>query len=215
MCAQLQGLELAVPGTYIAGEPVVTIAAFVIIEFTKQQQSLGQAANVDWRLVPAGILVLFALWILAALALAHEGSKEAFIAEFSGSQRDVAMFLTHDVLARQAPQIQDFLVRTSILDRFCLGLVEAVCPGQDCAATYGAAVVIHEILTLTETDFREAPVAELRPEKSGPFPHGLHTLVHDGERFWVDGKRFVLDLGLFWKKFVGRASGLMAGTRGG
>ncbi len=49
---------------------MVTIAAFVIIEFTKQQQSLGQAANVDWRLVPAGILVLFALWILAALALA-------------------------------------------------------------------------------------------------------------------------------------------------
>ena len=27
MCA-VQGLELAVPGTYIAGEPVVTIAAF-------------------------------------------------------------------------------------------------------------------------------------------------------------------------------------------
>ena len=27
-------------------------------------------AQVDWRLVPAGILILFALWILAALALA-------------------------------------------------------------------------------------------------------------------------------------------------
>ncbi len=28
-------------------------------------------------------------------------------------------------------------------------------PGQDCAATYGAAVAIHEIVELTETDFRE------------------------------------------------------------
>ncbi|MGT2466112.1 hypothetical protein ACVOMV_15355 [Mesorhizobium atlanticum] len=65
-------------------------------------------------------------------------SREAFIAEFSGSQRDVAMFLTHDVLARQAPDIQDFLLRTSILDRFCLGLVEAVCPGRDCAAALAA-----------------------------------------------------------------------------
>ena len=79
-------------------------------------------------------------------------------------------------------------------------------PGQDCAATYGAAVVVHEILTLTGTDFREVPVAELRPDKSGPFPHGLHTLVHDGERFWVDGKRFVLDLSVFRKKILGRAS---------
>jgi ABC-type transport system involved in multi-copper enzyme maturation permease subunit len=48
----------------------VTLAAFVIFSFTKQQQSMGEAANVDWRLVPAAVLVLFALWILAALALA-------------------------------------------------------------------------------------------------------------------------------------------------
>ena len=33
-------------------------------------QSLGQQATVDWRLIPAGILILFALWILAAVALA-------------------------------------------------------------------------------------------------------------------------------------------------
>ncbi|HEY2329743.1 MAG TPA: hypothetical protein VGI63_08015, partial [Verrucomicrobiae bacterium] len=33
-------------------------------------QSVGDAAKVDWRLIPAGILILFALWILAALALA-------------------------------------------------------------------------------------------------------------------------------------------------
>jgi hypothetical protein len=84
-------------------------------------------------------------------------------------------------------------------------------PGQNCAATYGAAVAVHEILTLTETDFHEVPVTELLPDKSGPFPHGLHTLVHDGERFWVDGKRYVIDLGIFWKKLSGRASGLLTG----
>jgi hypothetical protein len=47
-----------------------TFAAFVIFQFTKQMQSLGTVAHVDWRLVPAGILILFALWILAAVALA-------------------------------------------------------------------------------------------------------------------------------------------------
>ena len=47
-----------------------TLAAFVIFYFTRQMQSLNEQAQVDWRLVPAGILILFALWILAALALA-------------------------------------------------------------------------------------------------------------------------------------------------
>ncbi|HBK06554.1 MAG TPA: hypothetical protein DDZ81_11910 [Acetobacteraceae bacterium] len=79
-------------------------------------------------------------------------------------------------------------------------------PAQDCAETYGAGIAIHEVLALTETDFRELPVAQLRPDSEGPFPHGLHTLAHDGERFWVDGKRFVLDLGQFRRKLLGRAS---------
>ena len=49
---------------------MTTLAAFLIFQFTSQQQSLGTQAHVDWRLVPAGILILFALWILAALAIA-------------------------------------------------------------------------------------------------------------------------------------------------
>ena len=47
-----------------------TLAAFIIIRFTRQEASLYTLAHVDWRLVPAGILILFAVWILAALALA-------------------------------------------------------------------------------------------------------------------------------------------------
>jgi ABC-type transport system involved in multi-copper enzyme maturation permease subunit len=47
-----------------------TLAAFIIFRFTRQMQTVGVEAHVDWRLVPAGILVLFALWILAALAIA-------------------------------------------------------------------------------------------------------------------------------------------------
>jgi ABC-type transport system involved in multi-copper enzyme maturation permease subunit len=47
-----------------------TLAAFVIFQFTTQMQSAATPARVDWDLVPPGILILFALWILAALALA-------------------------------------------------------------------------------------------------------------------------------------------------
>jgi ABC-type transport system involved in multi-copper enzyme maturation permease subunit len=49
---------------------MVTIATFIIFQFTTQNQSLGQRAEVDWRLIPAGILILFAFWIFAAVALA-------------------------------------------------------------------------------------------------------------------------------------------------
>jgi ABC-type transport system involved in multi-copper enzyme maturation permease subunit len=48
----------------------VTLAAVVIFQFTTQQRSAGETGTVEWRLVPATVLILFALWILAALALA-------------------------------------------------------------------------------------------------------------------------------------------------
>src|SRR5271167_3302248 len=47
-----------------------TLAAFTVFQFTKQMESLGTVATVNWNLLPAGILILFALWILAAVALA-------------------------------------------------------------------------------------------------------------------------------------------------
>ncbi len=49
---------------------MATIAAFMVFQFTSQMESLGTQAQVDWRLVPAGILILFALWVLAAVAIA-------------------------------------------------------------------------------------------------------------------------------------------------
>jgi ABC-type transport system involved in multi-copper enzyme maturation permease subunit len=50
---------------------VLTTLGFVYIAFfTKVEKAFGEAAAVDWRLVPAGVLILFALWILAAFALA-------------------------------------------------------------------------------------------------------------------------------------------------
>jgi ABC-type transport system involved in multi-copper enzyme maturation permease subunit len=47
-----------------------TLAAFIIFQFTTQMESMGTVAQVNWNLLPAGILILFALWILAAVALA-------------------------------------------------------------------------------------------------------------------------------------------------
>jgi LuxR family maltose regulon positive regulatory protein len=54
---------------------------------------------------------------LAALSLAGHPDPERFVAEFSGSDRTVAEYLIAEMLERQPPEVQDLLLRTSLLDR--------------------------------------------------------------------------------------------------
>lgn len=54
---------------------------------------------------------------LAALSLAVETDPEAFVAQFSGSNRVVADYLMAEMLERQPAEVQQLLLSTSILDR--------------------------------------------------------------------------------------------------
>jgi LuxR family maltose regulon positive regulatory protein len=65
---------------------------------------------------------------LAALSLQGRpaDAMAAFIAAFTGSHRHVVDYLVEEVLERQAPAVQTFLLRTSILDRLCAPLCAAV-----------------------------------------------------------------------------------------
>ncbi len=49
---------------------MVSLAFLVINCFNKDMQPQAFASGVDWRMVPAALLILFAIWILAGLALA-------------------------------------------------------------------------------------------------------------------------------------------------
>jgi LuxR family maltose regulon positive regulatory protein len=69
---------------------------------------------------------------LAALsARAHE-DRHAFVEEFAGDDRQIGDYL-HEVLAEQPAVLRDFLLRTSILDRMCAPLCEAVTGLADAA----------------------------------------------------------------------------------
>ena len=76
---------------------------------------------------PAG-LYLAALW-LRDFAEPDEG-----VQAFAGSARQVADYLTAEVLTALDPQTRDFLVRTSVLDRFTPELCDAVVGREDSAA---------------------------------------------------------------------------------
>jgi LuxR family maltose regulon positive regulatory protein len=67
---------------------------------------------------------------LAALSLRERADIPAFVAAFTGSHRFVLDYLSEEVLSRQPEQVQSFLLHTSILERLCGSLAEAV-SGQD------------------------------------------------------------------------------------
>ena len=54
---------------------------------------------------------------LAAISLAGHPDPERFVAEFSGSERTVAEYLLAEMLNRQPSDVQQLLLRTSLLDR--------------------------------------------------------------------------------------------------
>jgi LuxR family maltose regulon positive regulatory protein len=54
---------------------------------------------------------------LAAISLAGHPDPERFVVEFSGSDRTVAEYLIAEMLVRQPADVQDLLLRTSLLDR--------------------------------------------------------------------------------------------------
>ncbi|MBN1888984.1 MAG: tetratricopeptide repeat protein [Thermoflexales bacterium] len=63
---------------------------------------------------------------LAALSMRGKKDIAGFIEAFSGSSRHVIDYLAEEVLAQQPEEIRDFLHQTSILDRFCAPLCDAV-----------------------------------------------------------------------------------------
>jgi hypothetical protein len=85
-------------------------------------------------------------------------------------------------------------------------------PAQDCSVTYGGAVVVNHIRRLTPTEFEEAPVVTVDPDRRGPYPHGLHTLSAWGQRTLVDGKRRRFMAGASWWRV--RAGGMRSTARG-
>jgi hypothetical protein len=62
-------------------------------------------------------------------------------------------------------------------------------PAQDCSKTYGGSIVINRVQTLTPVSFAEEPVATVRPDGTGGYPDGIHTISPAGPHTVLDGNR--------------------------
>ena len=81
------------------------------------QLSVGDIENINQR--SEG-------WItglqLSSLSMQGREDKDSFIKDFSGSNRYILDYLFEEVLSKQTRELQDFLLKTSILEQFCADL---------------------------------------------------------------------------------------------
>lgn len=73
-----------------------------------------------------------ALWLLS-LAMHKHGAPGDVVAKLSASDRNVADYLTDEVLAQQENDVRDFLLRTSVLHHLSAPACQALLPAMDCA----------------------------------------------------------------------------------
>ena len=71
---------------------------------------------------------------LAVLSMRGREDASSFVASFTGSDRRVVDYLAAEVLGEQPDRELDFLLRTSVLDRFCAALCDAVTDARDSRA---------------------------------------------------------------------------------
>ena len=85
---------------------------------------------------------------LAALALRHRKGKESIAGSLAADNRYVMDYLVSEILENQSAVFSEWLLKTSILERFCTDLCEAVCATEE--GSKGAKINGQEFLNWLE-----------------------------------------------------------------
>lgn len=75
-------------------------------------------------------------------------------------------------------------------------------PAQDGRDSYGGALVINRIDSLSPEEFLEVPARRITPNPGWPYPDGIHTLNGFNGLSVIDAKRHTWPPGLILKRFV-------------
>jgi LuxR family maltose regulon positive regulatory protein len=78
---------------------------------------------------------------MAALSMRDHRNVPGFIAGFSGTNRYILDYLVEEVLASQPPEVQQFLLHTSILERLAAPLCDAVLANAEGCASQSASTL--------------------------------------------------------------------------
>jgi LuxR family transcriptional regulator, maltose regulon positive regulatory protein len=111
------------------------------LRFTAEEVAAFLNGVMGLKLQPEDVAALEARtegWIsglhLAALSLQGHEDAHAFIEAFTGGHHYIIEYLIEEVLSRQPEPVQRFLLHTSILDRLCAPLCDAITGERDGAS---------------------------------------------------------------------------------
>ncbi len=71
-------------------------------------------------------------------------------------------------------------------------------PAQDCSITYGGAIQVMKIETISTTDYQESHYKTISPSNNGKYKEGLHTISAFGNYTLIDGKYSKFNLANFF-----------------
>jgi len=186
------------------------------LQFTRTETAAFLEKTVALGLSQANVAALYQRtegWIaglhLAALSLRGIQDVERFVQRFAGDQRYVLDYLMDEVFEQQPAHVREFLLQTSILDRFSASLCGAVC-GAVCNVVNDLTTEqpnSRQILrTLEETNLFVVPLdssrqwyryhrlfADLLRHRLEIEPTYDPALLHKRASQWYAGHGFVID----------------------
>ena len=184
---EVDGKLLCVPETHEARE----VALYELVEFPNRWRKVVTLLR-DRPLVDATPFFFGGLWWLAASEVASKGKTSElhlwWAVELEGPWTAHAQNPVKVDVRSARPGGTPF-VHEGVLYR----------PAQDCSITYGRRIVVNRVLELTPEQFREETASAFEPDKTGPFPAGLHTLSAVGDYTLIDGKKFLFVPQEFWR----------------
>jgi ABC-2 type transport system permease protein len=191
---------------------MVTVAFLVINFYTKEAKPQAFATGVDWRLIPAALLILFAVWILAALALACSTRLDmiptlAICSAFFlvGIMSDYVFGLRANAVWKRDFATELRSTRWSYVQKVLLK--EMV---EKCDQNHDGKLELKEREAISPTD-----KARLKAAGMGGawWATGLYTVTPNWQLFWV-ADALDSDKSTFHWGYVGKAFGYMLGYVG-
>ncbi|HZU86328.1 MAG TPA: LuxR C-terminal-related transcriptional regulator [Anaerolineaceae bacterium] len=111
------------------------------LRFTMEESAVFLNEQMGLNLAEQDIAILDSRtegWIaglqLAALSMRGQSNKHQFIENLAGSNRFISDYLVEEVLEKQPPALQEFLLKTSILDQLNAGLCDQLTGRSDSQA---------------------------------------------------------------------------------
>jgi LuxR family maltose regulon positive regulatory protein len=134
---------------------------------------------------------------IAALSARGVEDMSAFVDAFAGDDRALADYLIAEVLARQAPRVRQFLLRTSIVDRLGPDLADALSDGDDGAQLLAELERANAfILRVPDRDrpfrYHQLMVELLRGELRREAPEELPELHERASRWYAEAGQWLL-----------------------